>query len=85
MEMRVHCIAGPDLPSSVVRAGFEYAQEHGVPLCAFLGDECATLQMHPELEVHPHSRKTVLSYGIQAIRMHLDKAQRKEDLIIYQH
>lgn len=43
--------AGPDLPADVVRAAFEYAQERQVPLAAFLGDECATLQMHPELEV----------------------------------
>ena len=42
---------GPDMPPDVVRAAFQYAQERNVPLAAFLGDECATLQMHPELEV----------------------------------
>ena len=42
------------MPPDVVRAAFEYAQERNVPLAAFLGDDCATLQMHPELEVrHP--------------------------------
>jgi len=35
----------------VVRAAFEYAQARNVALAAFLGDECVTLQMHPELEV----------------------------------
>ena len=39
------------MPPDVVRAAFQYAQERNVPLAAFLGDDCATLQMHPELEV----------------------------------
>lgn len=48
--------AGPDLPAEVVRAAFEYAQDQQLALAAFLGDRCATLQMHPELEVHTVSK-----------------------------
>ena len=35
----------------VVAAAFRYAAQHDVPLSAFLGDTCATLKMHRELEV----------------------------------
>lgn len=44
-------IAGPDLSSELVHAAFKYSLEKGMPLAAFLGDTCATLEMQPELEV----------------------------------
>ncbi len=43
--------AGAALPRAVVSAAFEYAGATGVPLAGFLGDECVTLRMTPELEV----------------------------------
>ena len=49
-------VAGAELPSGVVRAAFEYAAERNVPLAGFLGDECVTLRMTPELEVRQLSR-----------------------------
>ena len=45
--------AGAMLPRAVVSAAFEYAAATGVPLAGFLGDECVTLRMTPELEVLP--------------------------------
>lgn len=44
-------VAGAELPAGVVRAAFEFAAERNVPLAGFLGDECVTLKMTPELEV----------------------------------
>ena len=54
--LAVHGSAGQLLPGyrlnpEVVRAAFQYATETDTPLCAFLGDDCATLRMHPELQV----------------------------------
>jgi hypothetical protein len=54
--LAVHGPSGAPLPGAaldpgVVAAAFEYAERMGVPLCAFLGDTCATLRMAPELEV----------------------------------
>ncbi len=43
--------AGAALPRAVVSAAFEFASATGVPLAGFLGDECVTLRMTPELEV----------------------------------
>ena len=43
--------AGPNLEDHLVKAAFNYSQTQQIPLAAFLGDTCATLQMHPELEV----------------------------------
>jgi hypothetical protein len=43
-------IAGATLPEDVVRAAFEFSAAHDVPLCGFLGEECVTHKMHPELE-----------------------------------
>ena len=43
--------AGKSLPPAVVRMGFDYSMQHDVPLAGFLGDECITLKMTPELEV----------------------------------
>ena len=43
-------IAGGALPADVVRAAFEFSAAHDVPLCGFLGEECVTHKMHPELE-----------------------------------
>lgn len=40
----------------MVRAAFEFAAERDVPLAGFLGDECVTLRMTPELEVCQLSR-----------------------------
>jgi hypothetical protein len=34
----------------VVVLCFEHAMENDIPVVAFLGDECVTLAMHPELE-----------------------------------
>ena len=39
----------------MVRDAFTYAEKHGVPLCAFLGDTCATLRMTDELEVRMYT------------------------------
>ena len=54
--LAVHGPAGAPLPGAVldrgvVAAAFEYAERMDVPLCAFLGDTCATLRMEPELKV----------------------------------
>mmetsp|Transcript_34668 Transcript_34668/g.89999 ORF Transcript_34668/g.89999 Transcript_34668/m.89999 type:complete len:268 (-) Transcript_34668:105-908(-) len=38
------------LPPPVVALCFEHAMENNIPAVAFLGDECVTLAMHPELE-----------------------------------
>ncbi len=41
------------LPAAVVRRAFEWAGRAGVSCVAFLGDECATLELTPELrELH---------------------------------
>lgn len=48
-------LPSPNLPTEVVTAAFEYASRHDVPLAAFLGDACATLKMHTELQ-ELHSR-----------------------------
>ena len=40
-------LPGAALDRGVVAAAFEYAERTGVPLCAFLGDSCATLRMAP--------------------------------------
>ena len=61
-------VAGAELPSGVVRAAFEYAAERNVPLAGFLGDECVTLRMTPELEVRQLSRVCFLQ---AVISMHL--------------
>ena len=55
---------GPDLPAEVVEAAFQYAQQHNLPLAAFLGDECATLQMHPELEAGPFRLHITVLFGL---------------------
>lgn len=34
----------------MVAAAFAYAQQHALPLCAFRGDDTATLRMTPELQ-----------------------------------
>lgn len=48
-----HAPADASLDAGVVRAAFEYSAAFGVPLCAFLGDACATLELAPELrELH---------------------------------
>jgi len=39
-----------ELPPPVVVLCFEHAMENDIPVVAFLGDECVTLAMHPELE-----------------------------------
>jgi hypothetical protein len=38
------------LPSHVVEQAFRWSMDAGVSCVAFLGDECATLQMTDELE-----------------------------------
>ncbi|EIE27200.1 HAD-like protein [Coccomyxa subellipsoidea C-169] len=43
-------LPGEDLPGSIVQSAFQYSVERGVPLCAFLGDTCATLRMTDELQ-----------------------------------
>ena len=63
--LAVHGPSGVPLPGAaldraVVRAAFEYADQNGVPLCAFLGDSCATLRMAPELEVG--ARDAILTF-----------------------
>lgn len=30
------------------------AEEHGIPVCGFLGEECVTIELHPELEELHH-------------------------------
>ncbi|KAL4430812.1 hypothetical protein ABPG75_006068 [Micractinium tetrahymenae] len=47
-------IAGGQLPMDVVREAFEFSAQHDVPLCGFLGEECVTHKMHPELEELHH-------------------------------
>lgn len=49
-------IAGGQLPMDVVRAAFEFSARHDVPVCGFLGEECVTHKMHPELEELHHRR-----------------------------
>ena len=49
----------------MVSAAFKYAKEHDVPLSAFLGDTCATLKMHPELEVRHVCPKRGVSLRVQ--------------------
>ena len=51
---RGELIAGGTLPEDVVRAAFEFSAAHDVPLCGFLGEECVTHKMHPELEELHH-------------------------------
>lgn len=29
-------------------------EQHGIPCCGFLGEECITLELHPELEELHH-------------------------------
>lgn len=43
------------LPASVVADAFQWAGKHGVSCVAFLGDECATLQLTDDL-VELHTR-----------------------------
>lgn len=38
----------------VVRAAWEFAATHDVPVCGFLEEECVTHKMHPELEELHH-------------------------------
>ena len=38
------------LPPALVRAALLWGEANGVPLCCFLGDECAALALTPELE-----------------------------------
>lgn len=46
-------LTGEGLGTEVVRQAFEFSATHGVPCCAFLGDDCATLDLAPELrELH---------------------------------
>ena len=40
----------PALAAPVVLLCFEHAYENDIPICAFLGDECVTIKMTPELE-----------------------------------
>ncbi|KAK9806969.1 hypothetical protein WJX72_008996 [[Myrmecia] bisecta] len=47
---RGQLLPGKDMPPAVVAQAFKYSLEHDVPLSAFLGDECVTLKMAPELE-----------------------------------
>ncbi|KAK9794386.1 hypothetical protein WJX73_003896 [Symbiochloris irregularis] len=47
---RGQLLPGKTLPPAVVEAGFKYSMEAGIPLSAFLGDECVTLQHAPELQ-----------------------------------
>jgi hydroxymethylpyrimidine pyrophosphatase-like HAD family hydrolase len=49
MDGRV--VAGDALPPEVVRAAFLYSNDRGIPLCGFLGEECITTKMTPELRV----------------------------------
>jgi hypothetical protein len=44
-------LSSPNLSPDVVADAFRYSLQHDMPLCAFLGDVCATLKMHPEIEV----------------------------------
>ena len=59
--LAVHGASGAELPGgaaldrAVVAAAFQYAERTGTPLCAFLGDTCATLRMTTELEARSHS------------------------------
>lgn len=55
-------VAGAQLDEEVVRRAFEYSLEHGIPLCGFLGEECVTLEMAPELE-ELHHRQAVGALG----------------------
>lgn len=48
-------IAGGTLPSDIVRQAFEFAQNQGVSVCGFLGEECVTIEMTPEVQ-QLHSR-----------------------------
>ncbi|PSC68822.1 Haloacid dehalogenase-like hydrolase family isoform 2 [Micractinium conductrix] len=47
-------IAGGTLPADVVRAAFEFSAAHDVPVCGFLGEQCVTNKLHPELEELHH-------------------------------
>lgn len=44
-------LSSPNLSPEVVADAFRYSLKYDIPLCAFLGDVCATLKMHPEIEV----------------------------------
>lgn len=44
-------LSDSSLPPAVVSAAFQYSLTHDVPLCAFLGDDTATLRMTPELQL----------------------------------
>ena len=44
-------LSSPNLSPEVVADAFRYSLKYDMPLCAFLGDVCATLKMHPEIEV----------------------------------
>ena len=52
----------------MVRAAFELAAERNVPLAGFLGDECVTLRMTPELEVRQYPG---FAAGEQTVSEHL--------------
>ncbi|BDA50944.1 probable endoribonuclease YbeY at N-terminal half [Coccomyxa sp. Obi] len=48
-------LPGKDLPPSIVRSAFQYSTDMRVPLCAFLGDTCVTLEMTDELQDLHHT------------------------------
>ncbi|GAB4817962.1 hypothetical protein N2152v2_005008 [Parachlorella kessleri] len=47
-------VAAGELPSAVVREAFVFAETHGIPICGFLGEECVTIELHPEIEELHH-------------------------------
>lgn len=47
-------IAGGTLPPEVVRAAWEFAAAHSLPVCGFLEEECLAQAMHPELQELHH-------------------------------
>lgn len=52
----------------VVRAAFEFSAQHDVPVCGFLGEECVTHRMHPELEELHHRQAGAQGLGKWAPR-----------------
>lgn len=51
----------------VVRAAWEFAAAHDVPVCGFLEEECVTHKMHPELEELHHRRVQCVCVLWQAV------------------
>lgn len=47
-------VTGGQLDVDIARRAFEFAEQHNVPICGFLGDTCMTIRMHPELEELHH-------------------------------